>query len=92
MDVLTNINAGRKHLTTPLYDKRDDFNFAIVSFSYIYYYATFHYHLHIYRIHGISRNFSEDLILALLASVLRLLKLNIANNSFKIFGRAFQID
>jgi hypothetical protein len=33
LDVLLNINAGGK-LTTQLYDKRDDFNFAIVNFPY----------------------------------------------------------
>jgi hypothetical protein len=33
LDVLLNINADRK-LATQLYDKRDDFNFAIVSFPY----------------------------------------------------------
>jgi hypothetical protein len=35
LDVLLNIDAGEK-LTTQLYDKRDNFNFAIVSFPYIY--------------------------------------------------------
>jgi hypothetical protein len=44
-----------------------------------------------YRI-PVNRNFNENLILPLLASALRLLKLNIANNSFQIFGRAFQIN
>jgi hypothetical protein len=33
LDVLLNIDAGGK-LTTQLYDKRDDFNFAIVNFPY----------------------------------------------------------
>jgi hypothetical protein len=33
LDVLLNIDVDRK-LTTQLYDKRDDFNFAIVSFPY----------------------------------------------------------
>jgi hypothetical protein len=33
LDVLFNIDAVGK-LTTPLYDKRDDFNFAIVNFPY----------------------------------------------------------
>jgi hypothetical protein len=37
MDVFLNTDAGGK-LTTQLYDKRDDFNFAIVSFSFIYVY------------------------------------------------------
>jgi hypothetical protein len=42
--------------------------------------------------HTGSRIFSGDLILALLARVLRSLKLNIANNLFHIVGRAFQIN
>ena len=33
LDVLLNIDSGGK-LTTQLYDKRDDFNFAIVNFPY----------------------------------------------------------
>jgi hypothetical protein len=33
LDVLLNMDAGEK-LTTQLYDKRDDFNFAIVNFLY----------------------------------------------------------
>jgi hypothetical protein len=33
LDVLFNIDAGGK-LTTQFYDKRDDFNFAIVNFPY----------------------------------------------------------
>jgi hypothetical protein len=39
----------------------------------------------------ISRNFSEDLILALLARVLRSLRLDITNNSFQMIGRAFWV-
>jgi hypothetical protein len=39
-----------------------------------------------------NRNFSGDLILVLLARVLRLLKLNIANNSFQTVDRLFSID
>jgi hypothetical protein len=42
LDVLLNIDAGGK-LTTQMYDKQDDFNFAIAHNIYV---ATFHYHLH----------------------------------------------
>ena len=56
LDVLLNIDSGGK-LKTQLYDKRDDFNFAIVNFPYTcsniplspaygVYISTSHYHLH----------------------------------------------
>jgi hypothetical protein len=50
LDVLLNIDADGK-LTTQLYDKLDNFNFAIFNFHI--HVATFHYHLHIWRIYGV---------------------------------------
>jgi hypothetical protein len=44
------------------------------------------------RNYRISRNFREDFILALLASVLRSLKLDIDDISFQICGRSFRMN
>jgi hypothetical protein len=45
LDDLLNIDVDGK-LTTQLYDKRDDFDFAIVNFPYLVHVATSLYHQH----------------------------------------------
>ena len=43
LDILLNIDSDDR-LTTTLYDKRDDVDFAIVNFPF--YVVMYHYHLH----------------------------------------------
>jgi hypothetical protein len=44
LDIISNIDANGRLTTTP-YDKRDDFDFAIVNFPFLCTVVTYHFHL-----------------------------------------------